>query len=295
MSEYVGVDVSKKRLDVAIALSGEQLQVDNNPAGVAQLVAWLSPRTLTRIVVEASGGWERPVLDGLWLAELPVARVNPGWVRYFARGLGRQAKTDTIDAALLAEYGRLAGPRLTERPSEPVALLEGLVNRRRQLVDMLTQEKNRRHTLPPASGDSLERHIRFLEQEADQLKTQIEALIERTPELKQRSDLLRTAPGVGLIAVATFLARLPELGHVNRRRIAALVGVAPYNDDSGGRGKPRRIAGGRADVRTVLYMITICAIRCNPVIRAFYQHLRAQGKPGKGVSGIVCNQETTRV
>jgi transposase len=287
MVEYVGVDVSKKRLDVAVESTGQTWAVDNDAVGIGRLVEQLTGWRLGCIVVEATGGQERLLLAELWAAGLPVALVNPRWVRAFARAMRLLAKTDTLDARILAAFGRATQPLLTQLPSEEEATLEALVTRRRQISDMLTGEKNRLATVPPATRQRLAEHIGWLEREAADLLAEIEALIGRVPALEDKSHLLRSVPGVGPVLTATLLSELPELGRLNRRQIAALVGLAPFNRDSGLRRGQRHIAGGRAEVRSVLYMATISALKCNPVIRAFKQQLCAQGKPTK-VAIVAC-------
>lgn len=287
MGEYVGVDVSKKWLDVVVESKGEPWRVSNDAIGIATVVERLSAMATERIVVEATGGWEREVVAGLYLAGLPVAMVNPGRVRFFARSLGQRAKTDQIDAALLATFGRLTQPLLTRLPSAQEEALQELVTRRRQVVDMLTMEKNRRHTVRPAGQARLDKHIQWLEQEAGQLQAEIEALLRQLPEMNAKYELLLTAPGVGLVTSATLLADLPELGQLSRQEVAALAGLAPYNNDSGARRGQRSIAGGRAAVRKAMYMATVSALKCNPVIRDYKQHLCAQGKPTK-VAIVAC-------
>ncbi len=287
MGEYVGVDVSKKWLDVAVASSGQSWRVANDTAGVAAVVAELQPLAAERIVVEATGGWEQALVLGLSQGGLPVALVNPGRVRFFAHGLGRRAKTDRIDAAMLASFAKLAQPRLTRLPDQGEEELRALIDRRRQVVDMLTSEKNRRQLIHGKTRARLDQHITWLEQEVRSLQGELEAVLAGSPALAASNRLLQSAPGVGLIVAATLQARLPELGQLNRRQIAALVGVAPFNADSGPRRGQRHIAGGRADVRALLYMATVSALKCNPVIRAFKQRLCAQGKPTK-VAIVAC-------
>ena len=271
--EYIGVDVSKARLDVAIESTGQTWAVANDEVGIASLIVRLSKLNLGRIVVEATGGQERLLV--------PVALVNPRWVRDFARATRRLAKTDKLDAQLLAHFGLKTEPALTQLPSEAERTLEAFVTRRRQIIDMLTAEKNRLGTVPPAARDRLTEHIGWLEREAADLLAEIEALIHKVPALEDKGHLLRTTPGVGPVLTATLLSELPELGRLDRRQIASLVGLAPFNCDSGKKRGHRHVADGRAEVRSVLYMATISALKCNPVIRRFKQRLCAQGKPTK--------------
>ena len=279
--EYIGVDVSKARLDVAIESTGQTWAVANDEVGIASLIVRLSKLNLGRIVVEATGGQERLLVAELWQAGVPVALVNPRWVRDFARATRRLAKTDKLDARLLAHFGLKTEPALTQLPSEAERTLEAFVTRRRQIIDMLTAEKNRLGTVPPAARDRLTEHIGWLEREAADLLAEIEALIHKVPALEDKGHLLRTTPGVGPVLTATLLSELPELGRLDRRQIASLVGLAPFNCDSGKKRGHRHVAGGRAEVRSVLYMATISALKCNPVIRRFKQRLCAQGKPTK--------------
>lgn len=284
---YVGVDVSKARLDIAVEPSGEQWSVGNDPAGIGCLVGRLQAEVVGRIVVEATGGQERLLVAELYQAGLPVALVNPKRVRHFARALGRLAKTDRIDAVVLAGFGRLTEPLLVRLPSEQEEALATLVTRRREVVDMRTAEENRLRLAKPAGRARLEKHIRWLNEEEAELRSEIERLVQATPELDDKHTLLCSVPGVGLILSATLLSRLPELGQLTRRKVASLVGVAPFNRDSGPRRGQRRIAGGRDAVRAVLYMATVSALKCNPVIIAFKRRLMAQGKSSK-VAIVAC-------
>ena len=247
--EYIGVDVSKARLDVAIESTGQTWAVANDEVGIASLIVRLSKLNLGRIVVEATGGQERLLVAELWQAGLPVALVNPRWVRDFARATRRLAKTDKLDAQLLAHFGLKTEPALTQLPSEAERTLEAFVTRRRQIIDMLTAEKNRLGTVPPAARDRLTEHIGWLEREAADLLAEIEALIHKVPALEDKGHLLRTTPGVGPVLTATLLSELPELGRLDRRQIASLVGLAPFNCDSGKKRGHRHVAGSVADHR----------------------------------------------
>lgn len=278
---YVGVDVSKTRLDVAMETRAETWAVGNDAAGIAALIERLRGLSLASVVVEATGGQERLLVATLWHAGVPVALVNPRWVRAFAYANRQLAKTDQLDARLLVAFGRATRPLLTQLPSEAEATLEALVTRRRQVIDMLTAEKNRLATARPATRSRLAEHIEWLEREAADLLAEMEALVAQTPDLDDKRHLLHSVPGVGPVLTATLLSQLPELGHLNRRQIAALVGLAPFNRDSGTFRGQRHVAGGRAEVRSVLYMATISALKCNPVIRDFKRHLCDQGKPTK--------------
>lgn len=280
-SQHIGIDVSKARLDLALHETGEQWSCANDPSGWAELLPRLRADPPARIVVEASGGLEVPLLAELWAAQLPVALVNPARVREFARALGLLAKTDRIDARLLARFAQAVQPPLTPLPSPAEQHLAALVARRRQVVDMLTAEKNRLLTAPRVVQDRLRQHIAWLEAELDALHHDRDEFIRRTPEWREKASLLQSVPGVGPVLTSTLLADLPELGRLNRKQIAALVGVAPFNHDSGGRRGKRRVQGGRPQVRRTLYMATLAATRFNPVIQAFYRKLVAQGKLAK--------------
>lgn len=286
-SVYVGVDVSKAWLDIAVEPLGQAWRVANDEAGIGCVVAQLAGQMVERIVVEATGGQERLLVAELYQAGLPVALVNPRRVRHLARALGILAKTDRIDAAVLATFGRLTEPLLTRLPSEQEELLSTLVTRRREVVAMRTTEENRLRLAKPAARGWLEKHIRWLDEQEAELRRDIEALIRQAPGLEDKHALLCTVPGVGLILSATLLSQLPELGQLTRRKVAALVGVAPFNRDSGARRGQRHVAGGRDAVRTVLYMATVSALKCNPVIIAFKRRLVAQGKPTR-VAIVAC-------
>jgi len=274
-------------LDIAVEPSGQAWRVANDEAGIGSVVAGLTALTVERIVVEATGGQERLLVAELYQAGLPVALVNPRRVRHFARALGILAKTDRIDAAVLAAFGRLTEPLLTRLPSEQEEVLAVLVTRRREVVNMRTAEENRLRLAKPAARVWLEQHIRYLDEQEAALRREIEALIRQAPGLEDKHALLCTVPGVGLILSATLLSQLPELGQLSRRKVAALVGVAPFNRDSGARRGQRRVAGGRDAVRTVLYMATVSALKCNPVMIAFKRRLVAQGKPSR-VAIVAC-------
>jgi len=284
----VGIDVSKERLDVAVGSSGEIWQVTNDEAGHGELrgrLAAIGPRL---IVLEASGGYEAIVAGALWEAGFQVAVVNPRQVRDFARGMGKLAKTDRIDARVLALFGEKVPLEVRTPVDAEAKELQGMVLRRRQLVEMLTMEKNRRGLVPVGRArKSLDKHIVWLEEAVRRANDDIDQTVRKSPLWREQEDLLRSFKGIGPVSARTILVELPELGMLNRKKIAALVGVAPFNRDSGKfRGK-RMIAGGRAHVRTVLYMATVTAARSNPVIRAMYQRLLAAGK-AKKVALIAC-------
>jgi len=278
---FVGIDVSKKYLDVALRPTGQGWRVAYDEAGSQQVVAELTALQPELIVLEATGGLELPITAALATAGLKLAVVNPRQVRHFAKALGIAAKTDALDAQVLAHFADAVRPAVQTLPDEATQLLSALLARRRQLIDMLTAEKNRRASALPAVRDQVKRHITWLEAELDQLNAALDHHLRQSPLWLEKQQLLLSVPGVGKVLTLTLLADLPELGHLNRKKIAALVGVAPLNDDSGRHRGRRFIWGGRAEVRAVLYMATLSATRFNPVIRTFYQRLLQAGKDFK--------------
>lgn len=296
----VGIDVAKAALDVAIRPSGEERQEErhwaNDAAGIAALVAWLqalSPQVSVQvsvqvIVVEATGGYEAPLVAALGLAHLPVAVVNPRQVRDFARATGRLAKTDRLDAQVLAHFGAAVRPTPRPLPDADAQALAALVERRRELVAMRTAEANRLGaTRVKAVRERIQAHLEWLATDLQELDADLQKRVQASPLWQAQVDLLQSVPGVGPTVALTLLAELPELGRLSAGQIAALVGVAPLNRDSGTLRGRRSIWGGRATVRTVLYMGALRATRCNPVIRAFYERLVAAGKPKK-VALVAC-------
>jgi transposase len=280
-SIYVGIDVAKAQLDIACHPTKAQWTVSHTAGGIGQLVRRLSRLRPTLIVLEATGGLELSLASGLATAALPVALINPRQARHFAKATGHLAKTDALDAAVLAHFAAAVRPTPRPLPDEATQRLGDLVTRRRQLVAMRTAEYNRRSRASQALQDEIQRHIDWLEQRIADLDLELRQQIRRSPIWRKHDDLLQSMPGVGPILSRTLLAELPELGTLDRRAIAALVGVAPLNRDSGTwRGK-RCIGGGRGHIRAVLYMAAVTAARCNPWIRAFYQRLRATGKTVK--------------
>ena len=283
---FVGVDVAKAHLDVAVRPTGAAWRVANDAPGIAALVERLVPQAPVTVVLEATGGYEAPAAAALAAAGLPVVVVNPRQVRDFARALGRLAKTDALDAAVLARFGETLRPDPRPLADATRAELAALLTRRRQLVEMLTAEKNRLSglgsapagALPSRARPRLEEHVAWLQQALAELDRDLTATLRASPVWRERDAALRSVPGVGPVLSATLLAELPELGHLRRQALAALVGVAPLNRDSGTRRGRRSIWGGRAQVRSVLYMAAVSAIRHNPAIRATYQRLRAAGK-----------------
>jgi transposase len=275
----VGIDVAKPRLDVAVRPSGAQWQVPNDEAGLAELVARLRPLAPQLIVLEASGGWELLGASILAGAGLPVAVVNPRQVRDFAKATGQLAKTDALDAQVLAHFAAVVQPPPRPLPDADQQALAALLTRRRQVLGMLTAERQRLGTARPPVRGRVRAHIRWLEQELADLDDELGRTIRASPVWREQDALLRSVPGVGPVVALTLLAELPELGRLDRKRIAALVGLAPLNCDSGTRRGRRVVWGGRGRVRCALYMAALVASRHNPVIRAFYQRLLAAGKP----------------
>lgn len=292
MDLFIGIDVSKATLDVAGCTADGPLAelcstIANTEAGLATLVPLLVGRAPALVVLEATGGYERLAAATLALAGLPVVVVNPRQVREFAKAVGQLAKTDQLDAALLALFAERIRPAVRERPQLETGPLSEQILRRRQLVDMITAENNRRALVSPTVRRRVDRHITWLERELEHVERDLQHLIEASPLWRARDDLLQSAPGIGPRVAHSLIALLPELGTLNRQHISALVGVAPFNDDSGGRRGVRHIKGGRAAVRTVLYMGALVGVRYNPVLKAFYQRLRAAGKPAK-VALVAC-------
>jgi transposase len=277
---FVGIDVSKAQLDIALRPEGG-FRVPHTEAGIGQLVDRLRRVGPALIVLEATGGLELPLTGGLAAAGLPVLVVNPRQIRDFAKASGQLAKTDTLDAQLLAHFAAAMRPTPRPLPDEQAQALAALLARRRQLIEMLVAEKNRLAGARPAIRKSLQAHIAWLAHEVAQTETDLTQAIRQSPVWREKEELLRSTPGVGPVLCTTLLANLPELGTLTRKQIAALVGVAPLNRDSGTLRGKRTVWGGRAQVRTALYMATLVATRFNPVIQAFYQRLCAVGKAKK--------------
>jgi transposase len=279
----VGIDVSKRTLVVAVYPSGERWTSDTTTSAIAGLVTRVQAMGPHVIVVEATGGYERPVAAALAAADLPVAVVNPRQVRAFAQALGRTAKTDDIDAAVLAAFGAKVEPHPRGVDDPASHGLAAMVARRRQLLEMLGMERARLDHAPPTGHltRELRRHIRWLEKRVSDIDDEIGASIEQHPTWRLHDELLRSVPGIGPTTARTLIGELPELGDLDRRAIAALAGLAPMNCDSGEFRGQRHITGGRGSVRAALYMAALTASRYNPVLRAFYQGLRARGKPAK--------------
>jgi transposase len=285
---YVGIDVSKETLDLARSGSPEVTTLPNDAGGIAALVKLLEPLRPAVVVVESTGGLERPLLGALLDADLPAALVHPGRVRSFAKGVGVLAKTDRIDAALLVRFARQASPRLAARRTANQDQLQALVVCRRQLSTTRVQQSNRLDaTAAKPARKAIQKVVATLDKQVESLDKQIRDLIDADDDFKHLDGLLRSVPGVGPTLSATLAAEVPELGTADGAKVCALVGVAPFNRDSGKTTGKRSIRGGRAAVRCVLYMATISAMSCNPVISAFARRLKAAGKAGK-VAIVAC-------
>jgi transposase len=284
---FVGIDVAKATLDIALRPSAQTWQVIYDDPHVEAFVTQLNELSPTLIVVEATGGLERSLVAALVAARLPVIVINPRQARDFAKATGRLAKTDRIDAQVLAHYGEAIRPSFRPLPDADTQQLRALVDRRRQLVDMMTAEQSRLNTSPARVRDSIEAHLAWLQQQLASLDDDLDDMLQSSPIWRERHDMLQSTPGVGPVLSRTLMSQLPELGDLNRKEIAALVGVAPFNRDSGTWRGRRTIWGGRAAVRSVLYMSTLVATGHNPVIREFYERLLAAGK-AKKVALIAC-------
>ena len=276
---FWGIDVSKTALDLARWGKKEVIRYENDAAGIAAMVAVLSSETaVTLIVVEASGGFEQTMVTELAAVSLPIVVVNPTRVRNFARAKGQLAKTDKIDARMIAAFAQAIRPEVRPLGTEEQQLIKALVTRRRQLIDMQTAEKNRRTSINPELLPRLEKHLDWLETELAEIEADLNDWIDQNAQWREKRVSLESVPSVGKVTSFTLLAELPELGTLSRQKIAALVGLAPFNRDSGRFRGRRHIFGGRSDVRSVLYMATLSGIRYNPVLKAFYDRLMAKGK-----------------
>lgn len=279
---FIGIDVSKTHLDLAVHTTGQPWQVAYDTAGVKQVVKHLRTLAPTLIVLEATGGLEIRVASALAAAQLPVAVVNPRQVRAFAHATGTLAKTDRLDAQVLAHFAAAMQPTPRPLPDAVTQQLSAVLTRRKQLVDMMTAESNRLGAQPnPAVRKRVRAHLAWLTKEVGRTEKELTQLIRQSPLWRVQDDLLQSAQGVGTVLSQTLMAEVPELGKLNHKQMAALIGVAPFNRESGGYRGKRRIWGGRARVRAVLYMGTLVATRHNPVIKAFYERLLAAGKEKK--------------
>jgi transposase len=293
-SQWVGIDVSKATLGVYLRPLAEQFQVQNQALGIADLVKRLEAIEIQQVIVESTGGLEQEVAQALQGAGIAVSIINPRQGRDFAKASGKLAKTDRIDAAVLAHFGEAMQPPITVLANDSDQALQDAVMRRRQLVEMLSAEKNRRANLRGTMRQNIDIHIEWLEEQICKLDEEIETLSQSQVEWQSRIALLKTVPGVGPVIATTLIASLPELGTVSDKRISALVGVAPFNRDSGKFRGSRQIWGGRANIRAVLYMGTLVAVQHNPALKAFYERLLGQGK-AKKVALIACMHKLLRI
>jgi transposase len=283
---FVGIDVSKDRLDVAVHGGKKRWQFGRHESGLAGLIEQLQglPGSIDLVVLEATGGLERDVAAALAVAKIPTAVVNAKQVRDFAKATGKLAKTDGIDATILAHFGEAVRPAVQVPGDELSQALEARITRRNQLIQMLVAEKNRsamlvvQRTGSTAMAKSIEVHIQWLEKQIAELDQDIDRLIRNSPVWREKDDLLQSVPGVGPVTSRTLLSFVPELGKLGNKQVAALIGLAPFNHDSGKMAGRRAIWGGRAEVRCALYMAVVAAIRCNPTLRSFYARLKAAGK-----------------
>jgi len=283
---FIGIDVAKDTLEVATT-RGKRRSFPNSEEGRSQLEAWIRPLDPTLVVLEATGGYEFPVVEHLAITAIPVAVVNPRPVRDFARALGKLAKTDTIDASTIAQFALAVRPEPRPLKDVQAQQLEALITRRKQLVEMITAEKNRLGTAKQWVKEDIQATIEWLDQSLEKINKEIADLIRNSPLWREKDALLRSVKGVGPVTSSSLLCDLPELGTLNRQKIAALVGVVPFNRDSGKVRGRREIWGGRSYVRSILYMATLSAIQSNPVIRSFYQRLLGKGKRPK-VAIVAC-------
>jgi transposase len=281
---FVGIDVSKAHLDVALRPSGAAFRLANDPAGLAELVARLTPLSPALVVLEATGGYETPAVAACQAAGLPVAAVNPRQARDFAKGVGQLAKTDRIDAAVLAHFAEAVRPQARPAESQERLALDALLTRRQQLIEMRVMEANRQATVADADVKAgIERHLAWLEAELAEAERRLDRAVQASPAWKERDELLRSIPGIGPVASRTLLAALPELGALEGGRAAALAGLAPYARDSGQMKGTRMIRGGRPDVRRAMYLAALSAARHKGPLKEFADRLRGRGKRAKVV------------
>ena len=284
---YAGIDVSKDTLDVGVYPGGETWHDTNNEEGINRIFEKLREVSPERVVLEPTGGLEYPVVERLLAEGMPVVMINPRQVRDFARSLGRLAKTDKLDALILARYGEAIKPSVRALPDEATRELKTLLVRRRQLLNMLTSENNRLLSAGSRVRLQIKEHIGWLKEALKDVEKELSEMVKSSLIWKGEANILRSAPGVGKTLTVTMIGDVPELGKVDGEQISALIGVAPFNKDSGQMRGQRGIWGGRRNVRNVLYMATLVATRCNPVIKAFYQRLLADHKPKK-VALVAC-------
>jgi transposase len=285
--QWVGIDISKRTLDVHIRPQGISFQVSNDESGIAELLKQLERFSIGLIVLEATGGFQTLAARILWQAGLPTVVVNPRQVRDFAKATGRLAKTDQIDAQVLAHFADAIRPKVRPMTTEESQLLQELVTRRRQIVEMMTAEKSRRRMVSDSMAGEIDLHLDWLKQRLKAVNEEIEKQMEQNAQWQRTKTILTSVPGLGAVTAGVLMAELPELGSLESKRLSSLCGIAPFNRDSGQMRGKRMIGGGRASVRTALYMATLVATRYNPVIRDFYQRLLNRGK-AKKVALIAC-------
>ncbi len=278
---YVGIDVAKDTMFVAMRPGDEKWEERITEDGLKRLIAKLKPVAPKLVVMEATGGYEAPILEMLWKNSIPVAVVNPRMVRSFAKALGRLAKTDKIDATVIAQFAEAIKPKPKIRNDQQEKILGDLVGRRRQIMQMIVAEGNRKKRVAGEVKKLIEKHIKWLNNALEEIEKKMEAYISKTVEWRERNEILQSVPGIGKVVAYSLMAELPELGKLNRKQIAALVGVAPLNRDSGNMKGKRSCWGGRSSIRTALYMATIVAMRFNKTIKAFYERLCQNGKHKK--------------
>jgi len=283
----IGVDVGKANLDIALHPSGQFYSIPNSEAHIRRFVKILKGYSIERIVVEATGRYEHALVQACDQASLPIIVVNPTSVRRYAQAIGVLAKTDRIDAQVIAKYAATLKPEFRPIPDKTSQKIKDLLTRRSQLLEMSTMEKNRLQILPKTLHRSIKSLLKMLQAQVETITRQIEQEVAKVDHWRIKAEILTSVPGVGKVLTYTLLSELPELGSLNRKEIAALVGVAPINRDSGKLNGKRRIRGGRHRVRTVMFMAMLSAIQCNPVFKRFYEHLKAQGKIPK-VALIAC-------
>ena len=283
----VGVDTGKAQLDVFVRPVGEYFTVPNNSTGILEAVRRIRKYSPTRVIIEATGRLEQPFVLACAERELPIVVMNPIAVRRFAGAIGQLAKTDKIDAALIAHFGEAIRPEPTRIQPENIRQISDLLTRRRQLMEMSTMEKNRIQILPKPLHKSINAMLKTVRQQLEIIEAHLDTLIEATDEWKTKNDILQSVPGIGKVMAYTLLSDLPELGNLNHKEIAALVGLAPYNKESGKQRGSQRIRGGRSQIRTVMFMAMMSTIQCNPKFKAFYEKLKAAGKRPK-VALVAC-------
>lgn len=279
---FIGVDIAKDSFEFAVYGDDRHFNMSNDETGIRQAVEQIQKLSPELLVLEATGGYEHPLVAALSIAKLPVVVINPRQVRDFAKATGHLAKTDAIDAAVLAQFAAVIKPDLRPIADADMLLLKEVVSRRQQLVEILVAERNRLGVAHnPSVKAGIQAHIDWLKKRLDETDGELRKQIEESPLWRAKDDLLRTVPGVGPMTSAALLANLPELGSLNRHQIAALVGVAPFNRDSGRMRGKRSVWGGRSSVKATLYMAALSATKWNPAIKTFYERLCASGKPKK--------------